>query len=150
VELIRKIAALRAQSVLLVVVVILSLSLGACQVVEEKVEEGVEKVEEQVVTEAKKLALNQVRDGLSKLKETIQSDEGKGADWASAEVAKLRENLKPILQRVQDSGFTGLDWVDDELAKLEEKLSDPENTDALSATIDDFIKDLESRLDLSE
>lgn len=145
----RKEPILLTQGVLLVVL-ILSLGLVSCQVVEEKVQEGAEKVEEQVVTEAKKLALSQVSDGLNKLKDTIQSDEGKGADWASSEIAKIRENLKPILEKVQQSGFSGLDWVDEELSKLEQKLADPENVDALSTTIDEFIRDLETRLDPSE
>jgi hypothetical protein len=134
----------------LLTALILSLGLASCQVVEDKVQEGAEKVEEQVVTEAKKLALSQVSEGLNKLKETIQSDQGKGADWASSEIAKIRENLKPILEKVQQRGFSGLDWVDEELSKLEQKLADPENVDALSTTIDEFIRDLETRLDLSE
>ena len=111
-----------------VLLLILALSVGlvSCQAVEEKVEEGVKKVEDQVVTEAKKLALSQVSDGLNKLKETIQNDEGKGAEWASSEVAKIRENIKPILERVQQSGFTGLDWIEEELHELEQKLADPD------------------------
>jgi hypothetical protein len=145
----RRKAAFPVQIVLLVLFA-LSIGLVACDVVEDKVEEGVDKVEEQVVTEAKKLALNQVREGLNKLKDTIQNDEGKGADWASSEVAKIREGLKPVLEKVQESGFAGLDWVDDELLKLEQKLADPENADALNSTIDEFIKNLEARLDLSE
>jgi hypothetical protein len=145
----RKKPVLWTQGVLLVVL-ILSAGLVACQVVEDKVQEGAEKVEEQVVTEAKRLALSQVREGLNKLKDTIQSDEGKGADWASSEIAKIRENLKPILEKVQQSGFSGLDWVDEELSKLEQKLADPQNVDVLSTAIDEFIRDLETRLDLAE
>ena len=49
-----------------------------------------------------------------------------------------------------ESGFTGLEWVDDELSKLEKKLADPENADAINSTIDEFIENLEARLDLSE
>jgi hypothetical protein len=134
----------------LLFVLILSVGLVSCQVVEEKVEKGVDKVEEQVVTEAKKLALSQISEGLDKLKDTIQSDEGKGADWASSEIAKIRETLNPVLEKVQQGGFSGLDWVDEELSKLEQKLADPENVDALSTTIDEFIRDLENRLGLSE
>lgn len=134
----------------LLVVLILSLGLVSCQAVEDKVQEGVDKVEEQVVTETKKLVLSQVREGLNNLKDRIQSDEGKGADWASSEIANIRENLKPILEKVQQRGFNGLDWVDEELSKLEQKLADPENVDALSTTIDEFMRDLENRLGISE
>ena len=137
-------------SCMLLIVLFLSAGLVSCQAVEEKVEEGAEQVEGKVVTEAKKLALSQVSDGLDKLKEKMQNDEGKDADWARSEVAKIRENLKPVLDKVQQSGFTGLDWVEDELLKLEEKLSDPERVDAVATTIDEFIKDLETRLGVSE
>jgi uncharacterized phage infection (PIP) family protein YhgE len=145
----------------LVVALILSISLTACQTVEEKVEEGVEKVEEKVeegiekveekvVTEAKKLVWNQVSDGLDKLKDGIRNDEGKRAEWAASEVAKLREGLKTALDSVAGESFHGLDWVDEGLQKLEDKLADQQNPDALVEAIDEFKQELRTRLDVSE
>jgi cell division protein FtsL len=134
----------------LVVALVLSVGLTSCETVEDEVKQGVEKVEEQVVTEAKKLAWSQVSDGLNGLKETLQNDQEKGVDWARSEVAKVRDRLQSVLGTTDDGSVRGLGWVDEELQKLEEKLAEYENSDQVIDAIDEFIRDLEAKLELSE
>jgi uncharacterized phage infection (PIP) family protein YhgE len=136
--------------VALVVALTLSVSLTSCQNVQDQVQQGVDQVEQQVVTEAKKMVWSYVSDGLNQLKDTIRSNQGKGVDWAQSQVANVREGLKPVLDQAADRGLTGLGWIDEELQKLEQKLAGYENPDQVIQAIDEFIADLKAKLELSE
>lgn len=134
--------------VAVVVTLMFSVGLAACESVDDEVKQGVEKVEQQIVTEAKKLAWNAVNDELNTLKESLLNDEDKGVDWARDEVAEVRDGLKKALDAAESGGARGLDWIDEELQKLEEKLAGYENADQVIEAIDEFIKDLKTRLEI--
>jgi archaellum component FlaC len=134
----------------LVALLLLSAMLTACESVEDEVRQGVDQVEQQVVTETRKLAWSQVSNGLNGLKETLSNDKDKGVDWARSEVDRIREGLRVIVGEGADGSLENLDWIDEELQKLDDKLAQYENSDQVVEAIDEFMQELEDRLGVSQ